>query len=142
MTLPPRASTTQYFEMLGHRAIYHDGWRAVCPWPGPSFTEAGMGFGQPISAQTLSELDATGWEPYHVAEDFAENHNVAADHRDRLIAMIGTWYVEAGKYNVMPVDGSGLARMVAEKPLVAVPATAIPTGPAPSRSRSSPRPGS
>jgi arylsulfatase len=56
-----------------------------------------------------------------VAEDFAENHNVAADHRDMLIAMIGTWYVEAGKYNVMPVDGSGLARMVAEKPLVAVP---------------------
>ena len=48
---------TQYFEMLGHRAIYHDGWRAVCPWPGPSFTEAGVGFGQPISAQTLSELD-------------------------------------------------------------------------------------
>ena len=112
---------TQYFEMLGHRAIYHDGWRAVCPWPGPSFTEAGMGFGQPISAQTLSELDANGWELYHVAEDFAENHNVADSHRDRLIAMIGTWYVEAGKYNVMPVDGSGLARMVAEKPLVALP---------------------
>ena len=44
---------TQYFEMLGHRAIYHDGWRAVCPWPGPSFAEAGMPFGQPISAQTL-----------------------------------------------------------------------------------------
>ncbi len=84
---------TQYFEMLGHRAIYHDGWRAVCPWPGPSFTEAGIPFGQPISAQTLSELDANGWELYHVAEDFAENHNVAADHRDRLIAMIGTWYV-------------------------------------------------
>ena len=42
-------------------------------------------------------------------------------HRDRLIALIGTWYVEAGKYNVMPVDGSGLARMVAEKPLVALP---------------------
>ena len=56
-----------------------------------------------------------------MAEDFAENHNVAAEHRDRLIAMIGTWYVEAGKYNVMPVDGSGLARMIAEKPLVAAP---------------------
>ena len=38
---------TQYFEMLGHRTIYHDGCRAVCPWPGPSFTEAGMPFGQP-----------------------------------------------------------------------------------------------
>ena len=127
--------------MLGHRAIYHDGWRAVCPWPGPSFAEAGMGFGQPISAETLSELDATGWELYHVAEDFAENHNVAADNRDRLIALIGTWYVEAGKYGVMPIDGSGLARMVAEKPLVAAPRDSY-TLPArtPSRSRSSPAP--
>ena len=44
---------TQYFEMFGHRAIYHDGWRAVCPWPGPSFTEAaaklGRKFGDPIT---------------------------------------------------------------------------------------------
>ena len=112
---------TQYFEMLGHRAIYHDGWRAVCAWPGPSFAEAGMGFGQPISSDTLSKLDATGWELYHVAEDFAENHNVADDNRGRLIAMIGTWYVEAGKYGVMPVDGSGLARIVVEKPMIALP---------------------
>ncbi len=120
----PEAETrhhTQYFEMLGHRAIYHDGWRAVCPWPGPSFTEAGKGFGEPISADTLSTLDATGWELYHVDEDFAETHNVAADNRDRLIAMIATWYVEAGKYQVMPIDGSGLARMIAEKPLIAPP---------------------
>src|SRR3954470_17617 len=64
---------TQYFEMLGHRAIYSDGWRAVCPWPGPSFTEAGVGFGQPITADMLSELDVSGWELYHVDEDFAEN---------------------------------------------------------------------
>ncbi len=107
--------------MLGHRAIYHDGWRAVCPWPGPSFTEAGVGFGQPIPAEKLSELDATGWELYHIDEDFAENHNVAAENRDKLIALIATWYVEAGKYDVMPIDGSGLARMIADKPLVAVP---------------------
>ena len=120
----PEAEThhhTQYFEMLGHRAIYNDGWRAVCPWPGPSFTEAGKGFGEPISSDTLSTLDATGWELYHVAEDFAENHDVAAENRDKLIAMIGTWYVEAGKYQVMPIDGSGLARMIAEKPLIALP---------------------
>jgi arylsulfatase A-like enzyme len=112
---------TQYFEMLGHRSIYHDGWRAVCPWPGPSFAEAGMPFGQPISSETLSTLDATGWELYHVEDDFAEARNVAAENRDRLIAMIGTWYVEAGKYDVMPIDGSGLARMVGEKPLIALP---------------------
>jgi len=112
---------TQYFEMLGHRAVYHDGWRAVCPWPGPSFTEAGIPFGQPISAEKLSELDAKGWELYHIDGDFAENHDVAAGNRDKLIALIATWYVEAGKYDVMPIDGSGLARMIAEKPLVAAP---------------------
>ena len=111
---------TQYFEMLGHRAIDHDGWRAVCPWPGPSFVEGGA-FGQPISADTLNKLDATGWELYHVAEDFAENHNVAADHRDRLIALIGTWYAEAGKYDVLPLDGSGIARVLVEKPQLAPP---------------------
>jgi arylsulfatase len=80
-----------------------------------------MGFGQPISSDTLSALDAKGWELYHVAGDFAENHNVAEENRDRLIAMIGTWYVEAGKYNVMPIDGSGLARMVGEKPQISSP---------------------
>jgi arylsulfatase len=117
----PTKRHTQYFEMLGHRAIYHDGWRAVCPWPGPSFTEAGVGFGEPISAERLTELDATGWELYHVDEDFAENHNMAAENRDRLIALIATWYVEAGKYDVMPIDGSGLARIIAEKPMVALP---------------------
>jgi arylsulfatase len=117
----PSRHHTQYFEMLGHRAIDHDGWRAVCPWPGPSFTEAGMGFGQPISSERLSQLDATGWELYHVAEDPAENRNVAAENRERLISMIALWYVEAGRHGVLPIDGSALERMVAEKPQAAPP---------------------
>lgn len=117
----PSKHRTQYFEMIGHRSIYHDGWRAVCPWPGPSFNEAGVGFGQPISADKLTELDATSWELYHVAEDFAETHDLASEHRDKLIALIGLWYAEAGKYDVLPVDGSGVARILAEKPEAAVP---------------------
>ena len=53
----PSNHHTQYFEMFGHRAIYHDGWRAVCPWPGTSFTEAakkGRRFGTPIDNQVLA----------------------------------------------------------------------------------------
>jgi len=107
---------TQYFEMFGHRSLYHDGWRAVCPWPGPSFAEAGRPLGTPIPAETLAELDAHGWELYHVAEDIAENHNVAAGNRERLINLIATWYVEAGKYKVLPIDGSGLQRFAQERP--------------------------
>jgi len=56
-----------------------------------------------------------------VADDLAENHDVATANRDKLIEMIATWDVEAGMYNVSPVDGSGLLRMMGEKPLVARP---------------------
>jgi arylsulfatase len=115
----PTRHVTQYFEMFGHRAIDHDGWRAVCPWPGPSFAEAGRPFGTPISAQTLVELDAHSWELYHVAEDIAETHNVAAENRARLIGMIAAWYVEAGRYKVLPIDGSALQRFVQERPQIA-----------------------
>ncbi|MFN2160353.1 MAG: sulfatase-like hydrolase/transferase [Anaerolineales bacterium] len=115
----PSLRRTQYFEMMGHRSLYHDGWRAVCPWPGPSFKEAGAFFGEPIPAEKLTELDAKGWELYHVAEDFAENYNLAGEHRDKLIEMIGQWYVEAGKYNVLPVDGRGTARFAEERPQIA-----------------------
>jgi arylsulfatase A-like enzyme len=109
----------QYFEMMGHRSLYHDGWRAVCPWPGTSFTESGRAFGTPIPAETLTELDANAWELYHVAEDFAENHNVAAENRPKLIEMIAQWYVEAGKYNVLPVDGRGQQRFAEPRPQIA-----------------------
>ena len=116
----PSKHITQYFEMLGHRSIYHDGWRAVCPWPGTSFTESGRKFGTPISYDMLTELDAKGWEIYHIAEDPAETKDLAVEERSRLIAMIGMWYTEAGKYNVLPLDGRGVQRIAEERPQIAV----------------------
>ena len=73
---------TQYFEMFGHRAIYHDGWRAVCPWPGPSFTEAakkGRHYGSPIDATVLADIEANDWELYDLTTDYAETKNLAAE---------------------------------------------------------------
>jgi arylsulfatase A-like enzyme len=116
----PSRHVTQYFEMMGHRSIYHDGWRAVCPWPGTSFKEAGAFFGAPIDKDKLTSLDATGWELYHVEKDFAENHNLASTNKAKLIEMIATWYVEAGKYNVLPVDSRGTARFADPRPQIAV----------------------
>lgn len=106
---------TQYFEMFGHRALYHDGWRAVCPWPGSSFSE-GRPFGTPLTAEELRRLDAEGWQLYHVDRDFSECHDVAAEHRDRLIEMITLWYAEAGRYNVLPLDGRGTLRLAEPRP--------------------------
>ena len=110
---------TQYFEMLGHRSIYHQGWRAVCPWPGTSFTESGRSFGAEITHDMLDELDAHGWELYHLDSDFAEARNVAEENPARLVSLIGTWYFEAGKYHVLPIDSRGTQRIALERPKVA-----------------------
>jgi arylsulfatase len=68
----------------------------------------------------LTELDAKGWELYNLKEDFAETNNLAEKERDRLIAMIGMWYVEAGKYDVLPIDSRGTLRFADERPQIAV----------------------
>jgi arylsulfatase len=78
-------------------------------------------FGTPLTAADLTDLDAHHWELYHVAEDPAENHNLAAEHPDKVIEMIASWYVEAGKYNVLPIDGSAASRLMAERPQTAEP---------------------
>ncbi len=120
----PSRHHTQYFEMFGHRSIYHDGWRAVCPWPGPSFAEAakkGRQFGSVITNEVLLDIERNDWELYHVEEDYAECHNLAAEHRDKVVEMIGRWWAEAGKYNVMPIDGSAFERMNVARPTIARP---------------------
>nr|BDT31691.1 arylsulfatase [Myxococcus sp. MH1] len=110
---------TQYFEMFSNRAIYHDGWRAVCPFPGPSFTEAGEGFGESkLTEERLRQLDAEGWELYHVAEDCSETKNLASEERGKLIEMIALWYVEAGRYQVMPLASPDRAVFSEERPQI------------------------
>jgi arylsulfatase A-like enzyme len=116
----PTKHHTQYFEMFAHRSLYHDGWRAVCPFPGTSFVEAGVGFGQlELTEDKLRELDATGWELYHVDVDPAETVNLAESERAKLIEMIALWYTEAGKYNVLPLDSRGQMRFADERPQIA-----------------------
>jgi arylsulfatase A-like enzyme len=115
---------TQYFEMMSNRAIYHDDgrdrWRAVCPFPGPSFTEAKASFGElTLTEEKLRELDAKGWELYNLGDDPTETKNLADTHRDALIEMIALWYAEAGKYKVFPLDSRGTARFAEQRPQLA-----------------------
>ncbi|WP_406656467.1 arylsulfatase [Methanolobus sp. ZRKC2] len=113
---------TQYFEMFAHRSIYHNSWRAVCPYPGPSFKEAedetGYKFGEQLSEEMLRERDLKGWELYRLTDDFAECNNVADQYPEILQELITLWYVEAGKYNVLPIDGSTVARFAVQRPQI------------------------
>jgi arylsulfatase len=104
----PEQHTTQYFEMIGTRAIYHDGWRAVRPWP----------FGKEMTAEDLSAttLEDSGWELYNLREDFSEAHDVASEHPEKVLELAQLWWTEAGKYNVLPLDGRGVQRFAEERP--------------------------
>ena len=96
----PGLHTTQYFEMFGQRAIDHDGWRAVCGWPGSSYADGatkGRKLGDDISPEMLDELDATGWELFHIAEDPSEARDVAAEQPEKLREMIARWCVGGGQ---------------------------------------------
>ncbi|MFZ0529580.1 MAG: hypothetical protein WAL91_03460, partial [Propionicimonas sp.] len=120
----PSAHETQYFEMMGHRAIYHEGWRAVCPWPGPSFSEAaehGLRFGSKITPEVLEGLESTGWELFNLAEDWAETRNVASEYPEKLAELITLWWREAEKYQVLPLDGEVLYRLGVERPTLSGP---------------------
>jgi arylsulfatase len=59
-----------------------------------------------VTAETLTGLDAGHWELYHVAEDPAENHDLAEQHRDKLIELIAMWYAEAGSTTCSPSTGA------------------------------------
>jgi len=110
---------TQYYEMFGNRALYHDGWRANCGFPGPSYVEgAQKGYKRDmiITPEMLDDLDAMGWELYHVANDPAECHDESVQNPAKLRELIALWWTEAGKYNVLPLDGSITARGLAERP--------------------------
>ncbi len=110
---------TQYFEMFGHRAIDHDGWRAVNPWPGPDFTTAaakGRQFGSEISLAVLDELETDGWELYRITDDPTESRDVGPQHPAKLRELVALWWVEAGKYKVLPLDGEVTSRLGVERP--------------------------
>jgi arylsulfatase len=98
---------TQYFEMVGNRAIYHDGWVAATTPPSPPW-ELGTG--------TMPPLDQYKWELYHIADDYSEFNDLAAQNPDKLKELQALFLKEAGKYQVFPLDNSGFVRLLTARP--------------------------
>jgi arylsulfatase A-like enzyme len=104
----PSTRTTQYFELAGNRAIYHDGWMASTTPPAPPWM---LGTGKLPDVVT-----GYSWELYNIAEDYSQNTDLAAQNPQKLEELKALFLSEAKKYNVFPLDNRAFARIVTPRP--------------------------
>lgn len=104
----PERHTTQYFEMMGNRGIYHEGWIASTkhrtPWD--LLGEA-------------PDFDDDVWELYDTTTDWTQAHDLSKEQPDRLHQLQQRFLIEAVRYNVLPLDDRAAARMnpeIAQRP--------------------------
>ena len=90
----PSKARPQYFEMFGHRGIWHAGWKAV------AFHPPGIPY----------ENDK--WELFHLDEDFSETNDLAAKQPEKLAELVKLWWEEAEKHKVLPLDDRFRERFV------------------------------
>ena len=90
--------TTQYFEVFGRRAIWHEGWKAVAfHAPGTSF-------------------DDDVWELYDTTTDFAEVRDLAGERPDRMKELVEQWWAVAERHGALPLDDRTMERFLVPKP--------------------------
>ncbi len=128
----PSKHVTQYFEMMGQWAIYHDGWLMStkvnrAPWE--AFSSANP---DPLNNQVFQLYDlTTSWN---------QSEDIAAQHPDKVKEMRAMFLEEAKKYQVLPLDASVGARIASARPSLTAgrteyvytrPMTGLPQGDAP-----------
>jgi arylsulfatase A-like enzyme len=104
----PERHNTQYFEMMGQWALYHDGWFLStkvnrAPW-------------QAFGAANPDPLNNQVFQLYNLRKDFNQTNDIAAEHPDKVAELRKMFLEEAKKYQVLPLDASVAARIVAPRP--------------------------
>ncbi|MET0716208.1 MAG: arylsulfatase [Mycetocola sp.] len=103
----PTQRRTQFYSMLGSRALWHDGWKAITNHP----TLSGW-----------SHFNDDEWELYHTDVDRAELHNLAAEHPEKLRELVNLWFAEAGRNQAFPLDDrSAFEIFMTPRPLLTAP---------------------
>jgi arylsulfatase len=90
----PTTKKIQYYEMLGTRALWQNGWKVVAEH-GPLPSDIG-------------HFDEDTWQLFHTDIDRAEAHDLAAEHPDKVQHLVELWFAEAGKYDVLPLNDLGV----------------------------------
>jgi arylsulfatase len=128
----PSTHTTQYFEMMGDHALYHDGWMASTKVMRPPWEIAGGLGADPFTYP---------WELYDLSNDYSQSTDVAAKNPDKVKQLQAMFMEEARKYQVLPLDASVVTRVITPRPSITagrnaftwtLPLTGTPMGDAPS----------
>jgi arylsulfatase A-like enzyme len=96
----PETRDVQYFEIMGNRGVYHQGWTAVTKHRTPWLFDA-------------PPFDQDVWELYG-PDDWTQAHNLARENPDKLAELQRLWLIEAVKYNVVPLDDRSIERFDAD----------------------------
>ena len=104
----PPAHRTQYFEMMADRAIYQDGWIASTKVIRPPWDVLGPTNQDPATNVT--------WELYDLTKDWTQYDDIAARNPDKLKQLQDLFWVEANRYQVLPLDSSVATRLVTPRP--------------------------
>ncbi|CAN5517764.1 arylsulfatase [soil metagenome] len=129
---------TQYFEMMGDHAIYHDGWIASTKVVRPPWVVVGPVNQDPANANT--------WELFDMSKDWTQSNDVAAANPKKVDELKAVFLTEAKKYEVLPLDASAATRLIAARPNITAgrnefvytkPLTGIPQGDSPALLNSS-----
>lgn len=94
----PSTRSTQYFEMFGNRAIYHEGWMASCFHGRVPWNRFGM-----VPFDGPQEK----WELYNIADDFSQGHDLSQEHPEKLAQLRDLFDAEARRNNVYPLREPG-----------------------------------
>ena len=106
----PSHHRTQYFEMMGNYALYHEGWMLVDKVTRPSWVTVGAQSTDPATPD---------WELYDIASGLdAEHRRRRGAEPDKVKELEAVWWREAEKYQVLPLDASVVGRLVAPRPSV------------------------
>ena len=104
----PSTHHTQFFEMVGVRGLYHDGWMLSADPIRPPWKLLGKAI--------LDPANAYQWELFDLSKDWTQFDNVADKHPAKLKEMQQMLWVELAKYQVLPLDASVATRLVAPRP--------------------------
>jgi arylsulfatase len=128
----PSRHKTQYFEMMGQWALYHEGWLLSTKVNRAPWEAFGAANPDPLNNQVL--------QLYDLNTDFSQSQNIADEHPDKVAELKHMFSEEATKYQVFPMDASVAARLIAPRPNITAgrsefvytrPMTGLPQGDSP-----------